>query len=215
MSAPSLYRSGRAAVVAGLAILLAGACARGKPDTRSAETPVVFRGGLLEPTRPRPDFTLMTVDGKRFDFARETAGTLTMLFFGYTNCPDVCPVHMANLAQVRKDLAPSINRRLRVVFVTTDPIRDTPEVLGKWLTQVGGDIIGLTGTEAEVRRAQEASQVPVAFREGDGENYGVGHMAWVIAITPDDQVRLMYPFGTRQEDWAHDIPLLLAEYGTR
>jgi protein SCO1/2 len=122
---------------------------------------------------------------------------------------------MANLAQVRKDLAPSVNQQLRIVFVTTDPARDTPEVLGKWLEQIGGSIIGLTGTEEEIRRAQEAANVPPAYKEGEGEDYGVGHMAWVIAITPDDRVRLMYPFGTRQEDWAHDIPLLLAQYPAR
>jgi len=174
-----------------------------------------FRGGVLEPSRPRPSFILQTTAGAPFDFARETAGTLTMLFFGYTNCPDICPVHMANLAQIRKDLPPSVNQHLRIVFVTTDPERDTPEVLDKWLAQIGGDIIGLTGTPDQIRQAQEAARVPPAYKEGEGENYSVGHMAWVIAITPDDQTRLMYPFGTRQEDWAHDIPLILERYPVR
>jgi protein SCO1/2 len=104
---------------------------------------------------------------------------------------------------------------LRVVFVTTDPERDTPEVLAKFLTQIGGDIIGLTGSIEEVVAAQRAANVPAAYKEGEGADYSVGHMAWVIAITPDDQTRLMYPFGTRQEDWAHDIPLLLAQYPAR
>jgi protein SCO1/2 len=184
------------------------------PDPAPAEA-VVFRGGVLEPSRDRPSFSLHTTAGEPFDFARETAGTLTMLFFGYTNCPDVCPVHMANLAQVRKDLVPSINQQLRVVFVTTDPERDTPEVLAKFLAQIGGDIIGLTGSIEEVEQAQRAAGVPAAYKEGEGAEYGVGHMAWVIAITPDNQTRLMYPFGTRQEDWAHDIPLLLAQYPAR
>lgn len=196
-------------------LLVLAACGPAPEQPADQPAAVVYRGGVLEPSRPRPEFTLTTTTGEQFDFARETAGTLTMLFFGYTNCPDVCPVHMANLAQVRKELRPSDNLRLRVVFVTTDPERDTPEVLGKWLTQIGGDIIGLTGTVDEVRRAQEAAQVPPSIKEGEGPDYGVGHMAWVIGITPDDQVRLMYPFGTRQEDWAHDIPLILAQYPAR
>jgi protein SCO1/2 len=203
-----------ALLVAG-ALVLTACSPTPEPRAEQAAEAVVFRGGVLEAARPRPAFTLRTTDGAPFEFARETAGTLTMLFFGYTNCPDVCPVHMANLAQVRKDLAPSVNQQLRIVFVTTDPARDTPEVLGKWLEQIGGSIIGLTGTEEEIRRAQEAANVPPAYKEGEGEDYGVGHMAWVIAITPDDRVRLMYPFGTRQEDWAHDIPLLLAQYPAR
>lgn len=173
---------------------------------------VELRGGELDPARPRPDFELATVDGAGFDFAAETRGTLTLLFFGYTNCPDVCPVHMSNLAQVRKTLAPSVNAKLKVVFVTTDPERDTPEVLKAWLDKVGGGIIGLTGSQEAVAMAQRAAGVPVAFREGEGPDYGVGHMAWVLAITPDDMVRRMYGFGTRQEDWSHDIPLLMERY---
>lgn len=196
-------------------LLLVACTPNPAPPAGEAAEAVVFRGGALEPTRPRPAFTLQTTAGTPFEFASETRGTLTMLFFGYTNCPDVCPVHMANLSQVRKDLPPSVNRQLRIVFVTTDPERDTPEVLGPWLEKIGGDIIGLTGTPEAIRRAQEAAGVPAAFKEGEGPNYGVGHMAWVMAITPDDQLRLMYPFGTRQEDWAHDIPLLLSQYPAR
>lgn len=176
---------------------------------------VTFRGGVMDPTRPRPSFVLTRTSGEPFDFARETGGKLTFLFFGYTNCPDICPVHMANLAQVRKTLKPSENQEVRVVFVTADPERDTPEVLETWLGRIGGDIIGLTGTMDEVLRAHEAARVPPPVKEGEGPNYAVGHMAWVIAITPDDQVRLLYPFGTRQEDWAHDIPLLLSSYPAR
>lgn len=195
--------------------LLLGGCTPAADQPAPAAEAVVFRGGVLEPSRPRPDFTLTTTAGEPFEFAKATSGTLTMLFFGYTNCPDVCPVHMANLAQIRKSLAPSVNQQLRVVFVTTDPERDTPEVLRQWLDAIGGDIIGLTGTPEEIRLAQEAARVQPAYKEGEGADYSVGHMAWVIAITPDNQTRLMYPFGTRQEDWGHDIPLLISQYPAR
>lgn len=196
-----------------LALLTACGPAADPPEAATQE--VTFRGGVMDPPRPRPSFTLTRTTGEPFDFAKETSGTLTFLFFGYTNCPDICPVHMANLAQVRKTLRPSESRAIRIVFVTADPERDTPEVLGPWLDRIGGDIIGLTGTMDEVLRAHEAARVPPPIKEGEGPDYAVGHMAWVIAITPDDQVRLLYPFGTRQEDWAHDIPLLLSTYPTQ
>lgn len=199
----------------GAAVLLAAACTPAPERAAPPAGEVTFRGGVMDPTRPRPSFVLTTATGERFDFARETQGKLTFLFFGYTNCPDICPVHMANLAQVRKTLKPSQSQQLRIVFVTADPERDTPEVLTTWLGRIGGDIIGLTGTMEEILRAHEAARVPPPQKEGDGPNYAVGHMAWVIAITPDDQVRLLYPFGTRQEDWAHDIPHLLASYPAR
>ncbi len=185
------------------------------PEPAPPTEEVTFRGGVMDPTRPRPSFMLTRTTGEAFDFARETEGKLTFLFFGYTNCPDICPVHMANLAQVRKTLKPSESQEIRIVFVTADPDRDTPEVLDTWLGRIGGDIIGLTGTMEEILRAHEAARVPPPIKEGEGPNYAVGHMAWVIAITPDDEVRLLYPFGTRQEDWAHDIPLLLSSYPAR
>lgn len=198
----------------GLAAVLAS-CSPAPDQSAPPAEAVTFRGGVMDPTRPRPSFTLTRTNGGAFDFARETRGKLTFLFFGYTNCPDICPVHMANLAQVRKLLKPSESQEIRIVFVTADPERDTAEVLDTWLGRIGGDIIGLTGTMDEILRAHEAARVPPPVKEGDGPNYSVGHMAWVIAITPDDQVRLLYPFGTRQEDWAHDIPLLLSSYPAR
>jgi protein SCO1 len=198
----------------GLVAVLVSCSPAPEPPAQPAEE-VTFRGGVMDPTRPRPSFTLTRTTGESFDFARETAGKLTFLFFGYTNCPDICPVHMANLAQVRKTLKPSESQDVRIVFVTADPERDTAEVLDTWLGRIGGDIIGLTGTMDEILRAHEAARVPPPVKEGEGANYSVGHMAWVIAITPDDQVRLLYPFGTRQEDWAHDIPLLLSSYPAR
>ncbi|HUG26775.1 MAG TPA: SCO family protein [Gemmatimonadales bacterium] len=198
----------------GLAAVLVS-CSPAPEPPAPPDQEVTFRGGVIDPTRPRPSFTLTRTTGESFDFARETEGKLTFLFFGYTNCPDICPVHMANLAQVRKTLKPSESQQIRIVFVTADPERDTAEVLDTWLGRIGGDIIGLTGTMDEILRAHEAARVPPPVKEGEGPNYAVGHMAWVIGITPDDEVRLLYPFGMRQEDWAHDIPRLLSSYPAR
>jgi protein SCO1/2 len=168
-----------------------------------------YAGLELPKPEPKPHFVLTTTEGKRFDFRKETDGHLTFLFFGYTNCPDICPVHMANLAAALDRLPAKYSRDVRVVFVTTDPARDTPARIRQWLDKFDPDFIGLTGTDNEVTSAQLAAGLlpAVADRTG-GPNYTVGHGAQVLAYTADNLSRVRYPFGTRQADWAHDIPLL-------
>ena len=92
---------------------------------------------------PRPEFTLTDVEGKPFDFATQTGGQLTFLFFGYTNCPDICPIQMATLTSALAEM-PDVGAQ--IVFVTTDPARDDPERLRSWLTNFERPIVGLTGT---------------------------------------------------------------------
>jgi protein SCO1/2 len=186
-----------------------------------AEDPRLSPGGLygaeVTPPRPKPEFTLTAADSSRFDFRAGTDGYLTLLFFGYTHCPDVCPVHMANLGAVVKKLPASVTERLRVVFVTTDPARDTPQRLAKWLGNFDPSFIGLTGSADEIRHAEAAAGIPPAELDSAGQagasDYTVGHAAFVLAYTPDNRLRAMYPFGTRQSDWAHDIPRLVQMSG--
>jgi len=168
-----------------------------------------YAGVELDPPAPKPEFVLTDTQGAPFDFRARTAGYVTLLFFGYTHCPDVCPVHMANLGAVLNRLPDEISRQVRVVFVTTDPARDTPERLSTWLAQFDADFIGLTGSPQEVERAQVAAGVAPARPDSTGgADYAVGHAAQVMAYTPDGVGRVVYPSGTRQVDWAHDIPLL-------
>ena len=174
-----------------------------------------YRGAELRRPLPKPDFTLTATDGSRFPFREGTEGYLTLLYFGYTHCPDVCPVHMANLAAVMKQLPYDVTSRIRVVFVTTDPARDTPERLRAWLGAFDPSFIGLTGTPQAIDSAQQAAGVLPAQRDTttNDTNYNVGHAAQVIAYTRDNLGRVMYPFGTRQADWAHDLPLLVEVTG--
>lgn len=171
-----------------------------------------LRGWVLDEPVPKVDFTLPATDGTPFAFRRETEGRLTLLFFGYTNCPDVCPLHMANLGAVIRKLPPSTANQIRVVFVTTDPERDTPERVRAWLDNFHRDFVGLVGPIDEVNRIQEALGLAAARREDlpNGE-YGVGHASQVLAFTPDNLAHVAYPFGIRQVDWAHDLPRLVAE----
>lgn len=166
----------------------------------------------MSPPQAAPDFRLTTTDGTAFDFRRDTKGALALLFFGYTHCPDVCPVHIANLGRVIKAMPMEDVARIKVVFVTTDPARDTPERLRNWLDNFHASFIGLVGTEEEIRQAQAAAGLIPAAREApDSANpgaYFVSHAAQVIAFTSDGLAHVVYPFGVRQQDWANDLPIL-------
>lgn len=169
-----------------------------------------LKGSIIESGGERPRFTLSDTDGNPYTFQDETEGLLSFIFFGYTNCPDVCPIHMATLASVIARLDPAERGRIRVVFISTDPVRDTPEVLRSWLDTFDPGFVGLRGTVDEVNAVAASLLLPPAAVPVDaGASYIVGHAASILAVTPDGGTRVKYGFGTRQEDWAADLPLLL------
>lgn len=194
-----LSRSRQLAAVL-VAALVAVACAGGP---RSDDL-----GGItFDQPVPKPDFTLTDTDGEAFHFAADTDGDLTLLYFGYTMCPDICPVHLAQIAETFEEF-PQIGSAAKVVFVTVDPDRDTPEVVRAFLDNFDRRFIGLTGTDEELEAAQIAAGVPVATKDGTGPNYTVGHAGQVLAYAPDGFMYSQYPFGTRQTTWLNDLSLL-------
>ena len=198
------------AAAAALAVS-AWACGNADEKVDKPLSPSGLVGLEIPEPLPKPDFILTTTAGKPFSFRKDTEGYLTLLFFGYTHCPDVCPIHMANIAAVLRNLPPSMSERVRVVMVTTDPARDTPEVLRAWLDHFDRSFIGLVGTEQALFAAEEAAGVMPSMPDKPDStgNYTIGHAAQVTAFTTDDVARAVYPSGTRQRDWAHDIPVLL------
>ncbi|MEO7039715.1 MAG: SCO family protein [Gemmatimonadaceae bacterium] len=170
-----------------------------------------YRGAMLSPPIPRPSFTLTDTHGQPFDFRARTDDTVTLLFFGYLNCPDVCPVHLTNIATVLRGLPYEVTGKVRVVFVTTDPARDTPAKLRAWLDNFDQSFVGLRGTPEQVKTIEKLVNVApaIAGAKDSAGAYEVGHAAQVIAFTRDDSAHVVYPFGTRQADWAHDLPLLV------
>jgi protein SCO1/2 len=164
---------------------------------------------LAEPVAKVP-FTLTATDGSPYRFVEETEGYVTLLFFGYTHCPDVCPVHMANLAAVLDRLPYEVASAIKVVFVTTDPERDTPERIREWLDQFDPSFVGLTGTQEQVADLQRAFRLAPAVREErDDSEYLVSHAAHIMAFTRDDSAHLVFPFGSRQSDWMRELPRLV------
>lgn len=169
-----------------------------------------YRGGLLSPPQPKPSFTLTDTSGASYDFRTKTQGYVALLFFGYTHCPDMCPLQMYMIAQALKTMPAAGQDKFRVVFVTTDPDRDSPAVLRAWLDRFDKRFIGLTGSQQAIDAAQIAANVPPAKKSAvrsDGA-YEVGHAAFVFAYTRDNLAHLVYPVGFTPLDWSHDLPLL-------
>ena len=151
----------------------------------------------------RPSFTLTDTSGATYDFAERTAGRPTLLFFGYTNCPDICPTTMADVALALRRLDPAMAEQVQVVFVTTDPGTDTGPVLGEYLGRFDADLpvafTGLTGEQGPIDRAQLAAGVPLA------EDQGRQHSTILLLYGTDDQAHVAFDGGNTAADIASDL----------
>jgi protein SCO1/2 len=123
-------------------------------------------------------------------------------------------MHMANIGGALKKLPPGVADQVKLVFVTTDPARDTPAVLRRWLDNFDKHFVGLTGTEAALETVQKAAGVPIAQKRAQNGNYSVAHANFVLAYTKDNLAHVIYPGGVGKDDWVHDLPLLVRETWT-
>jgi protein SCO1/2 len=181
-----------------------------------AQTTDALRGALVTPPLPKPGFVLTDTSGRPFDFAGATKGHVTLLFFGYTSCPDQCPMHMAVLSAALKKLPARTAGQVKLVFVTTDPERDSPAVLRRWLDLFDRRFVGLTGTGPEIMAVERMAGVPVAVKAGlKNGSYAVNHANVVLAYTKDNLAHVIYPGGVSKDDWAHDLPRLIDEPWTK
>jgi protein SCO1 len=197
--------------LAGRASLVSGQEAK-RDSTNAGRPEATYRGGLVAPPLPKPSFVLTDTSGAPFDFWNKTQGSVTLLFFGYTYCPDQCPMHMANLGRALKKLPTGVADRVKLVFVTTDPVRDTPAQLRRWLDNFDKHFVGLTGTVASLEAAQKAAGVPLAQKtDPSNGNYSITHANFVVAYTEDNLGHVIYPGGVSEDDWIHDLPLLAKE----
>ncbi|MEZ5184815.1 MAG: SCO family protein [Candidatus Nanopelagicales bacterium] len=172
-----------------------------------------FMGTTLDQPLPKPDVTLTDTDGKSFNVAKDTKGRVTALYIGYTHCPDVCPTTMADLSVAMGSLPPDQAKDVDVVFITTDPDRDTPKVIRKWLNSFSWDrLIGLTGEYSDIQAAAKSVGVfldpPVKNPDG---TITVEHGAQVILFGKDDTSDLIFTSGFEPSDVAHDLQRLLQE----
>ena len=204
----------RSQIALGLAavLVLISAVAIGYIATRGDDDsgPANYMGAIISNPVEMPNLVLTDQDGKTFDLQKETEGVVSLVYVGYTHCPDICPTHLAEMNAALRDLPKDVAEKVKVIFITSDPERDTPEVLKKYLSAFNPSFIGLTGTREQTDAAQEALGVPVAEREDLGVgNYAVNHAAYVIAYTKDHVAHTVYPSGMGRKEWINDLPLLV------
>ncbi|HTR71028.1 MAG TPA: SCO family protein [Mycobacteriales bacterium] len=206
-----------------LACLLAAVCVLGLVGCSSASRPLAelsgtgnpaaLRGDVLNPPTVAAAIDLPSDLGGRYDLARSTHDRITLVYFGYTHCPDVCPTIMADTAQALRESSPTVRSKVTVVFVTVDPKRDTMPVLRRWLAHFNPAFVGLRGTIAQVIEAQRTLDVPVSKVTPRSKNgYTVQHSAELLAFTPDGKAHVLYTDGpTMISDLRHDLAILASD----
>lgn len=169
-----------------------------------------FYGHVFD--QPAYNFELTDHNGKRVklsDFTKENK--IVLLFFGYTHCPDVCPMALETMAKVMKNLTPEEAKRVQVLFISVDPERDTPEVLKGYVPYFNPTFIGLVGTQEELSKT--AKEYKAYYRKVEGESasgYLVDHTATIYLITPDMKIKILYtPAKQDPQKMAEDIRFLL------
>lgn len=156
------------------------------------------------------DFTLTDGDGKPFNLS-DLKGKVVVLSFGYTNCPDVCPTELLTQNDVLKQLGDQA-KDVKVAFVSVDPERDTPEVIGKYAKQFNPDFIGLTATGDQSLPVikQQYRVVSAKVNQGaDSNTYLVDHTAGAYLVDKNGDVAVFEPYGSEPAAIAADIKTLL------
>ncbi len=176
-------------------------------DAASSE----LRSGVFKPPRSAPDFTLQGSNGSELKLSHYR-GKVIALGFGFTTCPDVCPVTLAKLAQARKKLG-AVGKKFQVVYVTVDPERDNPERMRKYLTAFDPTFIGATGTLEQLADVNKAYGILANKQlvKGSQSEYLVHHSSFVYLIDRQGNLRAMMPFGGSVDDLASDVKTLLNE----
>ncbi len=191
-------------LVGGLAAWALAGCERGTPAAPS------FKAVDITGADYARDFNLPDVDGRRRTLA-DFKGRVTVVFFGFTQCPDVCPTTLLELATVKKALGPD-GERVQGVFITVDPERDTPDLLRAYVANFGAGFVALRGTPEETQAT--AKQFKVFYAKVPGStpaSYTIDHTAASYVFDAQGRVRLFTRYGSGAEALTHDLKLLLAE----
>jgi protein SCO1/2 len=187
-----------------IGVVSVGVVLFGKPDN--------FRGtAYVEPYPPASEFALTRSDGTSFKLSG-MRGSIVLLFFGYTSCPDVCPTTLAELNQALEKISEADVARVQVVFVTVDPDRDTPEQIQTYVNHFNSSFIGLSGMENELSKVWNEYGVFREIVEGtSAAGYLVDHTSRVTLIDGNGNLRVSFGFDTPVDDIVHDLKLILKE----
>ncbi|MEU3252992.1 SCO family protein [Streptomyces sp. NPDC006997] len=206
-----------AAALLAAASLTLSACGSGDDDGGSPVSVVSEEPGsdkaatVLDRPFEKPDLVLTDTHGEEYDLRERTAGKPTLVYFGYTNCPDVCPLTMSNIAVAKKQLSRAEQDELRIVFVTTDPERDTPEALGTWLKGIDPEVVGLSGDFAAIQAGARTLGISIEAPTKDKDGKVVStHGTQVIAFSPKtDAGYVLYGEDATVDDYTTDLPKLI------
>jgi protein SCO1/2 len=178
-------------------------------------------GTPLDPPFEVSSTPLVDTEGSPFSLTEDTDKDLTLVFFGYTHCPDICGQVMATLAGTLTRLSEEEKERLDVVFVTTDPSRDDAAVVEDYVGAFDPDIVGITGDLADIREVASSMKVAIGYFDPDGTEldpedlpstgYDVDHGTQVFGIGPEDGVETLWRSDVSQAQLAHDVTMLLDE----
>lgn len=195
---------GLAALVAIVAIAAGMLLSRAVLD-RSSQ-PTLARATLIDPARPLPPMTFVDQQGQPFG-VEQLRGHWSILFFGFTFCPDICPTTLALLAQVEKQLADlPMEQRPHVVLVSVDAKRDTPERLAQYVKSFSPTFTGITaGDQKAVEEFALKLGVPVAISPLPGDNYTVDHSAAIFVVDPSGALRAL-------SSTPHNVPIIAEDY---
>ena len=157
---------------------------------QSCKPPLQWNASDISGAVPDLEFTLTGPDGEAVN-ANSLHGKPVILFFGFTNCPDVCPTTLTRLSVLMKALGPQAND-LQVVLVSVDPDRDTYDVMKRYTASFGPWLLGLTGSEEDLTRLRETYGVYAAMESSDSKGtYNVMHSVIVFAFDADGRARLL------------------------
>ncbi len=215
---PRRSRSARLTLLLAAVSLVVVACSPTTSTSLSATglstQPDGWRGIPIDLDRSLPEVTLEDTDGDEVQLHEDFLGTPTLVFFGYTSCPDICPIHLAAITSAMTEA--SVNfQDLDVVFVSVDPERDTPERIDDYLANFHPRIAGLHADLDVVEDALSQLDLPGPVIEGPdprGEGDLIGHPAQVIGFDAEGEAHRVWPFGARRSDWVVDLPRIVEEW---
>ncbi|WP_312480775.1 SCO family protein [Stutzerimonas nitrititolerans] len=164
---------------------------------------------ILPQGRDVPKLTLTNQDGEPVQ-VDQLDGKWTLLFFGYTFCPDICPATLAELRQLRSQLPDEVREQLRPVLVSVDPARDTPEQLKQYLEFFGEGFLGLTGTLDDIQTLANGVGIPFIPGDTSRENYTVDHSGNLVIIGPDGRQHGFIRAPLKVQKLSQQLPALLS-----
>ncbi len=194
-----------------IAIVLGSALAAGIFVAARMSQPAALQHAFAVPIpQPLPSFTLIDQRGNAVT-EQTFRGQWDMVFFGFTNCPDICPTTLQILANAKRELmAAAMQVTPRIVLVSVDPERDTPEIMGKYVDYFGDGNLGVSGELAELAKLTTALGIYFEKMPADGENYSVNHSAAVLIINPQGEFSALFSAPHEVSSYVHDLPILMS-----